>query len=158
MRPIAPCTALFSRIAWMPTDALPRATERARGKAQRENDVGGEPVERPRFTHCGWFVAQCCKFFGDEQVFDRIGVGAGAPEADDVPDVVHGGARQRKQDGAHFRRAIGLAPPGAVGFDDLDMRAEPAGLTGAAGEVPAPGGPVAAGDDMRLAGDSTPGP
>ena len=63
----------------------------------------------------------------------------------------------RKQDGAYFRRAVRLAPPGAVGFDDLDMRAEPARLAGAAGEIPAPGGPIAAGNDMRLAGDRAPG-
>ena len=64
---------------------------------------------------------------------------------------------ERKQDGADFRRAIGLEPPGAVGFDDLDMGAEPARLPRAAGEIPARGGAIAAGHDLDLVGDRAPG-
>ena len=134
-----------------------RDAERDRGEAQPEHGVSGEPVERPLFTQGRGIVAQCCEFFGDEKIVDRIRVGAGAVEADHVPDVVHRGARYRKENGAHFRRAVGLAPPGAVGFDDLDMGAEPARLTGAAGEIPARGGTIAAGNDLHLVGDRAPG-
>ena len=44
---------------------------------------------------------------------------------DDVPDLMHGGARCRENDGSHFRRAVRLHPPGAVGLKDLDVGAEP---------------------------------
>jgi len=35
MRPIVPCTELFSRIALMPTDALPRASSTAASSVAR---------------------------------------------------------------------------------------------------------------------------
>ena len=53
--------------------------------------------------------------------------------------------------------AVGLAPRRAVGLDDLDMGAEPARLTRAAGEIPARGGAVAAGNGLHLVGDRAPG-
>ncbi len=134
-----------------------RNTDRDCGEAQSKRQIGGEFIQRASFTQRGGFVAECGEFFRDEQIVDRIAVGAGAVEADHVPDVVHRGARQRKQDGAYFRRAIGFAPRGAVGFDDPDMGAEPARLTGAAGEVPARGGAITAGNRLHLVGDRAPG-
>ena len=131
--------------------------DRGRGKAHAEHHVGGELVERSCFAQGRGIVAQRGEFFRDEQILDRIGVGAGAPEADHVPDVVQGGIRHRKQDGADFRRAVGLEPRRAVGLDDPDMGAEPARLPHAAGEIPARAGAVAAGHRLHLMRDRAPG-
>ena len=68
-----------------------RDADRERGKAQSEHHIGGELVERPLLAQRRGFVAQGREFLGDEQVVDRIAVGAGAVEADHVPDVVHRG-------------------------------------------------------------------
>ena len=101
--------------------------------------VGRDAVERTFLAQRREIVAQRGEFFRDEQILDRIGIGAGAAQPDHVPDVVHGGARRRKHDGADFRRAVRLHPPRAVGFEDLDMGAEPVRLARAAGEIPARG-------------------
>ena len=134
-----------------------RDAKRDRGKAQSEHGVGGDAIERPLFTQRRGVVAQYGEFFRNEQVVDGIRIGAGAVEADHIPDVVHRGARHRKQDRPHLRSAIGLAAPGAIGFHDLDMRAEPARLTAAAGKIPARGGAITAGHDLHFVVDRAPG-
>ena len=131
--------------------------ERGRGKAHAEHHVGGELVQRALLAPRRGFVAQRCKFFRDEEIFDRIGIGAGAAQADHVPDVVHRGARHRKQDGADLRRTVRLAPRRAVGLDDPDMGAEPARLPGAGGKVPARAGLVAARNRLHFMVDRAPG-
>ena len=131
--------------------------DRGRGKAHAEHHVGGELVERPFFAQRRGIVAQCGEFVRNEQIIDRIGVGAGAPQADHVPDVVHRGIGHRKQDGADLRRTVRLLPRRAVGLDDPDMGAEPARLPGAAGKIPARAGPVAAGNHLHLMVDRAPG-
>jgi hypothetical protein len=130
---------------------------RDRGESHPENDVGGQLVERAFLAHRGGIVAQRRKPFRDEQIVDRIAVGTGAAEADHVPDVVHRGACDRKQNGADLRCAIASAASRAVRFDDLDMGAEPVRLTGAAGEVPAAIGAIAARHHLHLTGNRTPG-
>lgn len=66
-------------------------------------------------------------------------------------------ARDRKQDGAHLRRAVGIFPRRAVGSDDADMRAEPARLPRAGGKIPARRDAIAAFDRPRLMRDRAPG-
>ena len=105
---------------------------------------------------CG-LVAQRGEFLRDEEIVDRIGIGAGAAQADHVPDVVHRGAGHRKQDGADLRRAVRLAPRRAVGLDDADMGAEPARLPRAGGKIPARAGLVAAGNRLHFMVDRAPG-
>ena len=100
-----------------------RDAERGRAETHAEHHVGGELVQRAIFPQRRGVVAQCGEFFRNEEIVDRIGIGAGSPQADDVPDVVHRGARHREQDGADLRRTVFLAPLGAVGFDDTDMGA-----------------------------------
>ncbi len=134
-----------------------REAERGRGKAHAEHHVGGQLVERSFFAQCRGDVAECCEFVRNEQILDRIGIGAGALQADHIPDVVHRGAGHREQDGADFRRAIRLAPLAAVSLDDPDMGPQPARLPGAGGKVPARTGPVAAGHDLHFMGDRAPG-
>ena len=134
-----------------------RHAHRGGGKTHAEHRIGGELVERAFFAARGGIVAKCRKFVRDEEIVDRIGVGAGALEPDDVPDVVHRGARHREQDGADFRRAARLFPLAAVGLNDAHMRAKPARLPRAGGKVPARAGPVAAGNGVDFMGDRAPG-
>ena len=113
--------------------------------------------KRPVLAAAFWLVAQRRKFLRDEEIVDRIGIGAGAAQSDHVPDVVHRGAGHRKQDGADLRRAIRLAPRRAIGLDDADMGAEPARLPRAGGEIPARAGFVAARNRLHFMIDRAPG-
>ena len=94
---------------------------------------------------------------GNKQIRDRILVAAGAAQPDRVPDVGEFGRAFREQHRAHDRRAVGLQPRPAVGFDHRHMAAEPARMMAAAGKAPGRGDAIAAGYDARLARPRAPG-
>ena len=134
-----------------------RDAERGGAKAHAEHHVGGELVQRAFFAQRFGIVAKGCEFVRNEEIIDRIGIGAGAAQPDRVPDVVHRGVSYREKYGADFRRAVRLAPRAAVGLDDADMGAEPARLPRAGGKVPARAGLVAAGNHLHFMVDRAPG-
>jgi hypothetical protein len=133
-----PC-GVFLRDSSTAASNCARATpSEVAAKAHAVDRVGRNPVERALLAQIRAVVAQRGEFLGDEEVVDRIGIGAGAAQPDHVPDVVQRalpiGNRMVRSSGepSGFLRGV---PSASV------MRTwapSPARLADAGGELPAP--------------------
>ena len=122
----------------------PRDAESDAGHADGVEALHGEGIERPRLAAQRRVLARGAERFRHEQVGDAVGIGGRAAQADGVPCVDQRRLLGGEQERADRRLAAAIAAQRAVRLDHVGVRAHPARVAAAAGEVPGAAEPIAA--------------
>ena len=119
------------------------------GDPGRVEALHGKGIERAALAAQRRVLARGAERLGHEQVVDAIGVRRRAAQPDRLPGVEQGRLAGRKQQRADRGPAEAVEPQRAVRFEHMAVRAHPAGLPAAAGEIPLAGQAIAAVDRSR---------
>ena len=126
-----------------------RDAERHGGDPARVEALHGKGIERAALAAQRRVLARGAERLGHEQIVDGVGVRRRAAQPDRLPGVEQGRLSSRKQQRADRGPAEAVEPQRAVRFEHMAVRAHPAGLPAAAGEIPLAGQAIAAVNRLR---------